>query len=101
MNETISMLKLTLIAALSVVLAYFNALLISIAVLVIVMMIDYISGMVSAKKTGEPSRRDGLSAKILLQNGAAQARKSRPTTAWVTTSATPLLRAGLPHKNLK
>ena len=45
MNETISMLKLTLIAAVSVVLAYFNALLIPIVVLVAVMVIDYISGM--------------------------------------------------------
>lgn len=60
MNETISMLKLTLIAALSVVLAYFNALLIPIAVLVAVMVIDYISGMVSAKKTGELSSRLGV-----------------------------------------
>ncbi len=53
MNETISMLKLTLIAAVSVVLAYFNALLIPIVVLVAVMVIDYISGMTSAKRTGE------------------------------------------------
>jgi toxin secretion/phage lysis holin len=60
MNETISMLKLTLIAALSVVLAYFNALLIPIAVLIAVMVIDYISGMVSAKKTGELSSRLGV-----------------------------------------
>ena len=60
MNETISMLKLTLIAAVSVVLAYFNALLIPIVVLVAVMVIDYISGMTSAKRTGELSSRLGV-----------------------------------------
>lgn len=60
MNETISMLKLTLIAALSVVLAYFNALLIPIIVLIVVMVIDYISGMTSAKRTGELSSRLGV-----------------------------------------
>lgn len=60
MNETISMLKLTLIAAVSVVLAYFNALLIPIIVLVTVMVIDYISGMTSAKRTGELSSRLGV-----------------------------------------
>ena len=52
MNETISMLKLTLIAAVSVVLAYFNALMIPIIVLVFVMVTDYITGMAAAKKTG-------------------------------------------------
>ena len=60
MNETISMLKLTLIAAVSVVLSYFNALLIPIVVLVAVMVIDYISGMTSAKRTGELSSRLGV-----------------------------------------
>lgn len=60
MNETISMLKLTLIAAVSVVLAYFNALLIPIIVLIAVMVIDYISGMTSAKRTGELSSRLGV-----------------------------------------
>lgn len=60
MNETISMLKLTLIAAVSVVLAYFNALMIPIIVLVFVMVTDYITGMASAKKTGELSSRLGI-----------------------------------------
>lgn len=60
MNESVSMLKLTIIAALGVIAAYFNALLIPIAVLVAVMVIDYISGMVSAKKTGELSSRLGV-----------------------------------------
>ena len=54
------MLKLTIITALGVIAAYFNALLIPIAVLVAVMVIDYISGMVSAKKTGELSSRLGV-----------------------------------------
>ncbi|MBR1483459.1 MAG: phage holin family protein [Ruminococcus sp.] len=60
MNESVSMLKLTIITALGVIAAYFNALLIPIAVLVAVMVIDYISGMVSAKKTGELSSRLGV-----------------------------------------
>ena len=60
MNESVSMLKLTIIAALGVIAAYFNALLIPIAVLVAVMVIDYISGMVSAKKTGDLSSRLGV-----------------------------------------
>ena len=60
MNETISMLKLTLIAAVSVVLAYFNALMIPIIVLVFVMVTDYITGMAAAKKTGELSSRLGI-----------------------------------------
>lgn len=48
MNESISMLKLTIIAALGVIAAYFNALMIPIVVLVFVMVTDYISGMASA-----------------------------------------------------
>lgn len=60
MNETISMLKLTLITAFAVIAAYFNALLIPIAVLIVVMAIDYISGMISAKKSGELSSRLGI-----------------------------------------
>ena len=60
MNESVSMLKLSIIAALGVIAAYFNALLIPIAVLVAVMVIDYISGMVSAKKTGDLSSRLGV-----------------------------------------
>ena len=43
MNESISMLKLTIIAALGVITAYFNALMIPIVVLVFVMVTDYIS----------------------------------------------------------
>lgn len=54
------MLKLTLIAAVSVVLAYFNALMIPIIVLVFVMVTDYITGMAAAKKTGELSSRLGI-----------------------------------------
>ena len=60
MNESISMLKLTTITALGVIAAYFNALLIPIVVLVFVMVTDYISGMISAKKSGELSSRLGV-----------------------------------------
>ena len=60
MNESISMLKLTIITALGVIAAYFNALLIPIVVLVFVMVTDYISGMISAKKSGELSSRLGV-----------------------------------------
>ena len=54
------MLKLTVIAALGVIAAYFNVLLIPIVVLVFVMVTDYISGMISAKKSGELSSRLGI-----------------------------------------
>lgn len=54
------MLKLTIIAALGVITAYFNALMIPIVVLVFVMVTDYISGMISAKKSGELSSRLGI-----------------------------------------
>ena len=60
MNESISMLKLTLVAALGVIVAYFNALMIPIIVLVFVMVTDYITGMAAAKKTGELSSRLGI-----------------------------------------
>ena len=60
MNESISMLKLTIIAALGVITAYFNALMIPIVVLVFVMVTDYISGMASAKKSGELSSGIGI-----------------------------------------
>ena len=60
MNESISMLKLTIIAALGVITAYFNALMIPIVVLVFVMVTDYISGMISAKKSGGLSSRLGI-----------------------------------------
>lgn len=60
MNDAISMLKLTVIAALGVIAAYFNVLLIPIVVLVFVMVTDYISGMISAKKSGELSSRLGI-----------------------------------------
>ena len=60
MNESISMLKLTIIAALGVITAYFNALMIPIVVLVFVMVTDYISGMASAKKSGELSSSIGI-----------------------------------------
>ena len=60
MNESISMLKLTIITALGVIAAYFNVLLIPIVVLVFVMVTDYISGMISAKKSGELSSRLGI-----------------------------------------
>ena len=60
MNESIPMLKLTIIAALGVIAAYFNALMIPIVVLVFVMVTDYISGMASAKKSGELSSRLGI-----------------------------------------
>ena len=60
MNESISMLKLTIITALGVIAAYFNALLIPIVVLVFVMVTDYISGMASAKKSGELSSSIGI-----------------------------------------
>ena len=54
------MLKLTVITALGVIAAYFNVLLIPIVVLVFVMVTDYISGMISAKKSGELSSRLGI-----------------------------------------
>lgn len=54
------MLKLTVITALGVIAAYFNVLLIPIVVLVFVMITDYISGMISAKKSGELSSRLGI-----------------------------------------
>ncbi len=60
MNDAISMLKLTVITALGVIAAYFNVLLIPIVVLVFVMITDYISGMISAKKSGELSSRLGI-----------------------------------------
>ena len=60
MNESISMLKLTIIAALGVITAYFNVLMIPIVVLVFVMVTDYISGMASAKKSGELSSSIGI-----------------------------------------
>ena len=60
MNESISMLKLTIITALGVIAAYFNALMIPIVVLVFVMVTDYISGMASAKKSGELSSSIGI-----------------------------------------
>lgn len=60
MNDAISMLKLTVITALGVIAAYFNVLLIPIVVLVFVMVTDYISGMISAKKSGELSSRLGI-----------------------------------------
>ena len=60
MNEAISMLKLTVITALGVIAAYFNVLLIPIVMLVFVMITDYISGMISAKKSGELSSRLGI-----------------------------------------
>ena len=54
------MLKLTVITALGVIAAYFNVLLIPIVVLVFVMITDYISGMISARKSGELSSRLGI-----------------------------------------
>ena len=60
MNELFSMLKLTLAAALGVLAAYFNILLIPVIVLVFVMVTDYITGMSAAKKTGELSSRLGI-----------------------------------------
>lgn len=60
MNDAISTLKLTVITALGVIAAYFNVLLIPIVVLVFVMITDYISGMISAKKSGELSSRLGI-----------------------------------------
>ena len=54
------MLKLTVITALGVIAAYFNVLLIPIVVLVFVMITDYISGMISAKKSGELASRRGI-----------------------------------------
>ena len=60
MNESISMLKLTIITALGVIAAYFNALMIPIVVLAFVMVTDYISGMASAKKSGELSSSIGI-----------------------------------------
>ena len=54
------MLKLTVITALGVIAAYFNVLLIPIVVLVFVMVTDYISGMISARKSGELSSRLGI-----------------------------------------
>ena len=60
MNESLTMIKLTLATALGVALSYFNVLLVPIAALVLVMLIDYISGMASAKHTGEISSRVGI-----------------------------------------
>ena len=60
MNESLTMIKLTLATALGVVLSYFNVLLVPVAALVLVMLIDYISGMASAKHAGEISSRVGI-----------------------------------------
>lgn len=48
MNESISMLKLTLVAALGAAAAYFHVLMIPLCVMIAVMLLDYISGMVAA-----------------------------------------------------
>ena len=46
--------------ALAALAAYFNALLIPLIVLVAVMLLDYVTGMISAKRSGEISSRVGV-----------------------------------------
>lgn len=55
-----NVIHLTAAAALGAVTAYFNILMVPLVVLVIVMAIDYLTGMISAKRGGELNSRVGV-----------------------------------------